>query len=109
MGDSSCSSPELDITNRKGYTNISPASGNKVVESARSVSAEIGDKLLNEPKCGSLRDRNDGDNVDMRGDDSTPGYTSDESGTHSPTPLSGRRHKLQHNIAFWEQWQHNGK
>jgi hypothetical protein len=72
------------------------------------MSTGRGEKLLNEPKCGSIREISEGD-VDMKGDDSTPGYTSDESGTHSPTPARGRRHKLQNNIAFWEQWQQSGK
>jgi hypothetical protein len=108
MGDSSCCSPEPCITNRNGDIKISPANGSKVVETAKNMNTGRGDKLLNEPKCGSIRETSEG-YLDMRGDDSNPGYTSDESGIHSPTPPRGGRHKLQNNIAFWEQWQHSGK
>ncbi|XP_021928479.1 uncharacterized protein LOC110834013 isoform X6 [Zootermopsis nevadensis] len=103
--DSSCSSPKPCVINRTGDMKISPANLSKVVESARNINIGGLDKLLNEPKCNSIREISEGDLV-MMGDDSTPGYMSDESGTHSPTPSRRGRHRLQNNIAFWEQWHH---
>jgi hypothetical protein len=103
MGDSSCSSPELLATIRNGDVK------SKEVESSRSLSAGKGDKVLTGQKYSRMKEISELHNLDMKCDNSTPGYMSDESRTQSMIPPVGGRRKLQNNIAFWEQLQHSGK
>jgi len=95
----------------KNCDKVPPADGTRELEGAACVSAERKDRGLTGPKGGRLKDVTDGAQgiLYTRGDGSTPGYTSDESGTQSPSPPLGRRVKLQSSIDFWEQLHHSGK
>jgi hypothetical protein len=106
MEDLSSGSHELFVTSRNGNVQMTPANGSKDMESG-----EQEDSTPTGPKCSSMKELSEGDvySTDVRGYDSFPGYTSDESGTQSLTPSTGGRRKLQNSIAFWEQLQHSGK
>jgi len=90
---------------------VPPADGTRELEGAACVSVGQRDGGLTGPKGSRLKDVTDGSqrNSYVRGDGSIPGYTSDESGTQSPSPPLGRKVKLQSSIDFWEQLQHSGK
>jgi len=96
---------------KNGDNKVPPADGTKELEGAACVSAGQRDRGLTGPKDSRLKDVTDGAqrNSYVRGDGSIPGYTSDESGTQSPSPPLVRRVKLQSSIEFWEQLQHGGK
>jgi len=96
---------------KNGDDKVPPAHGTRELEGAACVSAGQRDRGLTGPKGSRLKDVSDGAqrNWYMRGDGSIPGYTSDESGTQSPSPPLDRRVKLQSSIEFWEQLQHSGK
>jgi hypothetical protein len=96
---------------KNGDTKVPPADGSKQLEGATSVSGAERDRALTGHKGSRLKDVTDADHYGsyVRGDGSIPGYTSDESGTQSPSPPLGRRFKLQNSIEFWEQLQHRGK
>ncbi|XP_069675416.1 uncharacterized protein [Periplaneta americana] len=104
--DSSCSSPELLVSN-----------GTEEVKRLGDVSLEKVEAVHVQQKYSSIKETNEHElyNSDVeiisktRVGDSTPGYTSDESGTRSPTPPFAGRRKLQNNIAFWEQLHRGGK
>jgi hypothetical protein len=95
---------------KNGDIKVPPANGSEEVEGVKSVSA-LQDRGLIGPKGSRLKDVTEGYQHDsyVRADGSIPGYTSDESGTQSPSPPLGRRLKLQNSIQFWEQLQHSGK
>jgi len=94
-----------------GDNKVPPADGTRASEGAACVSAGQRDRGLTGPTGSRVKDVTDGaeHNLCVRGDGSIPGYTSDESGTQSPSPPLGRRVKLQSSIEFWEQLQHRGK
>jgi hypothetical protein len=96
---------------KNGDIKVPPVNESKEFEGATSVSAAEGDRGLTGHKGGRLKDVTEGDHYDsyVRGNGSIPGYTSDESGTQSPSPPLGRRFKLQNSIEFWERLQHSGK
>jgi hypothetical protein len=90
---------------------VPPTDGTRASEGATCVGAGQRDRGLTGPNGSRVKDVTDGaeDNSYVRGDGNIPGYTSDESGTQSPSPPLGRRIKLQSSIEFWEQLQHRGK
>ena len=96
---------------KNGDNKVPPADGTRDLEGAACVSTGLRDRVLTGPKGSRLKDVTDGAqrNSYVRGDGSIPGYTSDESGTQSPSPPTGRKFKLQSSIEFWEQLQHGGK
>lgn len=96
---------------RSGDNKVPPADGTRELEGAACVSDGQRDRDLTGPKGSRLKDVTDGAQRDLyvRGDGSIRGYTSDESGTQSPSPPLGRKVKLQSSIDFWEQLHHSGK
>jgi hypothetical protein len=96
---------------KNGDNKVPPADGTRASEGAACVSVGQRDRGLIGPKGSRVKDVTDSAerNSYVRGDGSIPGYTSDESGTQSPSPPLGRRVKLQSSIEFWEQLQHRGK
>jgi hypothetical protein len=106
-----CVSTDSLVAVKNGDNTVPPAEGTRELEGAACVSAGQRDRGLTGPKGSQLKDMTDGAQRDsyVRGDGSIPGYTSDESGTESPSPSLGRRVKLQSSIEFWEHLQHGGK
>jgi hypothetical protein len=106
-----CVSTDSLVAVKDGDNNVPPADGTRELEGAACVSAGQRDSSLTEPKDCRLKDVTDGAQrySYVRGEGSIPGYTSDESGTQSPSPPLGRRVKLQSSIEFWEQLQHSRK
>lgn len=96
---------------KNGDNKVPPADGTRELEGAACVSAGRRDRGLTGPKGSRLKDVTDSAqrNSYVRREGSIPGYTSDESGTQSPSPPLGRRVKLQSSIEFWEQLHHGGK